>query len=368
MFTLRVDAKTELRLIDMWHVDQYFQLIRDNREHLARHLPWPAAHQTVEDTEDYILSARKALTTRGDVGVVVVHEGAIVGGAGLHIIRGDQGEGEIGYWLAADHTGKGIMTRAVKTLLDYGFDTCHLHRIIIRCSVENTKSCAIPDRLGFSEEGILRNHARLHGQYVDLRLWSMLVDEWHIERPNLHFTHQIAPRLSLRLLNKRDASALYTVIDDQRAYIAQTAPWVADVHDPADLDPIIADAQDKYAQYDGLTCVIWRDSAPLGMIAYRYWNTLNGHTQLDYWLVDTPDRAAILTEAVRVLTDYAFAVVDLNRVQVQCPDDQPCVVPPRLGFQQEGLLREARWHRDHYVDMRLYAMLADEWQNAITVP
>jgi ribosomal-protein-serine acetyltransferase len=84
----------------------------------------------------------------------------------------------IGYWLAEDQQGNGVMTRACRALVSYGFDTLQLHRVEIRCATGNERSCAIPKRLGFEHEGILREAEWLYDHYVDLHLFSILAQQW----------------------------------------------------------------------------------------------------------------------------------------------------------------------------------------------
>ncbi len=88
--------------------------------------------------------------------------------------------GYIGYWLSKDAQGKGIMTRAARALIDYGFEILDLNRIDIRAAVDNKKSRAIPERLGFNQEGILRQTEWLYDHYVDHVVYGMLANEWRV--------------------------------------------------------------------------------------------------------------------------------------------------------------------------------------------
>jgi ribosomal-protein-serine acetyltransferase len=70
------------------------------------------------------------------------------------------------------------VTRAVRALLDIGFRQVGLHRIEIHAGVENTRSRAIPERLGFTMEGIERESGRGSFGFHDSVVYSMLEDEW----------------------------------------------------------------------------------------------------------------------------------------------------------------------------------------------
>ena len=70
------------------------------------------------------------------------------------------------------------MTKCVQALLDYIFNYLKLHRVEIRCGIENDKSRAIPKRLGFKEEGIIRDGEYLYNHYHDLVVYGIISHEW----------------------------------------------------------------------------------------------------------------------------------------------------------------------------------------------
>ena len=71
------------------------------------------------------------------------------------------------------------MTRACAAMVSYAFREWPLNRVQIRCATGNVRSCAIPQRLGFTREGVIRQSEWLYDHFVDLVLYSMLASEWH---------------------------------------------------------------------------------------------------------------------------------------------------------------------------------------------
>jgi len=67
----------------------------------------------------------------------------------------------IGYWLAASAEGHGYMTEAASALVEYALRELGARRLEITCDARNTRSAAVARRLGFEQEGLLRNHMRL---------------------------------------------------------------------------------------------------------------------------------------------------------------------------------------------------------------
>ncbi|MEO7049127.1 MAG: GNAT family protein, partial [Ferruginibacter sp.] len=108
----------------------------------------------------------------------------IQGRIGLHYWNRQNNTAAIGYWLTKDALGKGIIIRACKALIDYGFSEMGLNRIEIKAATTNLKSQAIPEKLGFKKEGILREAEIVNGRYLDLVLFSLLKNEYATHTTN----------------------------------------------------------------------------------------------------------------------------------------------------------------------------------------
>jgi ribosomal-protein-serine acetyltransferase len=152
-------------------------VIAVNREHLAPWLPWAATY-SYQDALDYI--GRKAAQIEADDGFegAIVVGGEIVGGAGFHAMDRLNRSTSVGYWLAAEAQGSGLMTATVRALLDHAFHTLDLHRVVIEAVIDNSRSRAIPERLGFVEEGVQRQAKLVRGRFEDAALYSMLAPDW----------------------------------------------------------------------------------------------------------------------------------------------------------------------------------------------
>lgn len=82
------------------------------------------------------------------------------------------------YWLTESEQGQGIMTEALRKIIEYTFEELKLHRIEITCAIENNRSSALPKKLGFTFEGIERESGWLYDHFVDLEIYSLLAPEW----------------------------------------------------------------------------------------------------------------------------------------------------------------------------------------------
>lgn len=104
-------------------------------------------------------------------------EGECIGGCGYHgknnVLQLAHRD-EIGYWLATAHRGKGIMTEAVKAIVQYGFDVRKLLRIEAPVYSFNGESAAVLKRCGFQEEGYMKKMYFRNGEYHDARMFAIV--------------------------------------------------------------------------------------------------------------------------------------------------------------------------------------------------
>jgi ribosomal-protein-serine acetyltransferase len=177
MFRHALADDLHLRVLEDADADELYALIESDRGHLARWMPW-AESETRAELAVFIDRTRKQLADSDGFQVAIVRDGAIAGVAGFHGIDRANRATSIGYWLAERHEGRGIMTRAVRALVDHALVDEGLHRVEIRAAPDNLRSRAIPERLGFREEGLLRESERIGDRYLDSVVYGMLAPEW----------------------------------------------------------------------------------------------------------------------------------------------------------------------------------------------
>jgi len=168
----------ELRPFEERHANEIFATVNRNREHLRRYLPWVDRTRSPADVRLFLESAVAALVRGEELNAGIWAGKKLVGAIGHHRIDAVNRSASIGYWLAESAQGKGVMTRCCRAMVDYLFGERRLHRVEIRCAVTNTRSCAIPARLGFTREGVLRQAEWVNDAFLDLVVWSLLEDEW----------------------------------------------------------------------------------------------------------------------------------------------------------------------------------------------
>jgi ribosomal-protein-serine acetyltransferase len=169
-----IDSRTALRVLREDDAAELFAVTDANRAHLRRWLPWVDLVTSEDDSRSFLetVSAQREEGRGPTFGIV--HDGALAGVVGFLPIDRVNCCGEIGYWLAQDARGRGVMTQSCRFVIRYGFLTLDLNRIQIAAGTANTESRAIPERLGFRLEGILRGRENLYGTFIDHAMYSLL--------------------------------------------------------------------------------------------------------------------------------------------------------------------------------------------------
>jgi len=170
----------DIFLLDLANIsaERMFAAVDSNRAYLRQWLPWLDLNTAVEDSEAFIRRERKR--AEDGVGLIraIEYRSELCGIVGFNWIDPVNRACEIGYWLSEDRQGRGIMTRSVQAFIEYAFATRALNRITIPVAVENDKSRAIPEGLGFAQEGIRREAEWLYDHYVDHVVYALLRKNW----------------------------------------------------------------------------------------------------------------------------------------------------------------------------------------------
>lgn len=175
---ITVNENIVLELTSIQHAAGLFAAVDNSREHLSRFLPWVTNMRTEDNMRQYLQHCEQLYREATEVSFVIKYDGTIAGRIGLHYIHSHNKIAAIGYWISKTHEGKGIVLRSCKAVIEYGFEQLGLHRIEIKAAVKNTRSQAVPEKLHFTREAILREAEWVNDEFIDLYLYSLLQQEW----------------------------------------------------------------------------------------------------------------------------------------------------------------------------------------------
>ncbi|MFI5274095.1 MAG: GNAT family N-acetyltransferase [Ktedonobacterales bacterium] len=138
------------------------EAIAMSRDHLRRWMRFIDEHQTAEETRAYIVRSRAKWLLREDMNLGIWSPDLLRLYGGIGVMARDWAVPafELGYWLRADAAGHGYVTAAAGLLTGYLLGAHHAQRVQIRCDARNLRSAAVPRRLGYALEGVLRQAER----------------------------------------------------------------------------------------------------------------------------------------------------------------------------------------------------------------
>ena len=166
-----------MRLPEERDAQALFEVIDRNRKRLEEWLHWAHNTHSREDVLNYVQMARKDFQKPEAIHLLIFRKDEIIGGCGLRLNELNS-YGEIGYWIDAEFSGKGIVTDCCRAIVEYALTDMGLNRVQIRCASGNVRSAAIPKRLGFKHEGTLRKTIRTNDRFDDEECFGILRSDW----------------------------------------------------------------------------------------------------------------------------------------------------------------------------------------------
>ncbi|HTY89889.1 MAG TPA: GNAT family protein [Methanocella sp.] len=177
-FHIDAGGGLHIRLLELKDAPVLYALIDANRKELRDWAPWVDRTKGVEDSVDFIRAALEQQKSCTGLHAGLWLDGRLIGCIAYVHMDINNRRAMIGYWLAVPYRGRGLATRACMAMTDVAFRKLLMNKVEIYCGVENLKSRAIPERLGFKPEGILKQYEWINDRYIDVVAYGMLASEW----------------------------------------------------------------------------------------------------------------------------------------------------------------------------------------------
>ncbi len=180
------------------------------------------------------------------------------------------------------------------------------------------------------------------------------------------FHKTIEPSIYLKLMEKEDAEALFTAIHANRHHLSTWLPWIESTRSVLDTEAFITDNLRKYARKENLITGIWQESSLIGCIGFNEINYATKKATIGYWLSARHQGKGIITRACRILIEFAFNELQLEKIEILCALNnlKSRAVPQRLHFIEEDILPNHMRLTKEYVDIVLYSTDRHHWLNS----
>ena len=144
------------------------------QDNLRDGLPYPYTEQDGKEFISAMLSTDESET----FAFAITVDNMVIGSIGI-FRQGNihRQTAELGYYIAEEYWGKGIMTEAVKQICEYVFANSDIIRIYAEPFAYNIASCRVLEKVGFQYEGTLRSNAVKNGRVIDMEMYSLLKAE-----------------------------------------------------------------------------------------------------------------------------------------------------------------------------------------------
>ncbi|AFI89499.1 GNAT family N-acetyltransferase [Pectobacterium parmentieri] len=169
LYELRHQPHLRLTVQEESDADALFTLIQQEKPRLRRTLPWPDSVKSVDDTRETIRGNRQEFFSKTAAVYVIRWDDALAGIVSFNTIQDK--EGVIGYWIAEEFEGKGIVSQAVSTLIAAYTDAKLVEHCVIKASTVNTRSNAVAQRLGFRFHHTAKNAEQIGEQWFDHNIY-----------------------------------------------------------------------------------------------------------------------------------------------------------------------------------------------------
>ncbi|MEC0201830.1 GNAT family protein [Paenibacillus lautus] len=146
---------------------------------VSRYTAWPT-HRTMEDTRNYLNKVLQKYEQHAVApwGIVDKETGKIIGTSGFMAWNVHHAKAELGYALSKDYWNRSYMTEVIRTIISFGFDRMKLVRIEASCLPLNIGSARVMEKVGMTYEGLIRQTIFVKGKHEDLKLYSIVLDDY----------------------------------------------------------------------------------------------------------------------------------------------------------------------------------------------
>jgi ribosomal-protein-serine acetyltransferase len=182
VYKVDLGGGAELRPLEPWQASEFLEHMERARATVDPWIPWASVSTDLDSARQTLQRyADKQARDEGRIYGIWL-DGVLVGGTMFVSFDVASGNCEVGCWLEPAGTGHGLVTRAMRVLLDFAIERRGMHRVEWIAAVDNLPSLNVARRLGMSREGVRRSSYPHHGVRLDLEVWSILAPEWRAAR------------------------------------------------------------------------------------------------------------------------------------------------------------------------------------------
>ena len=168
--------------------------------------------------------------------------------------------------------------------------------------------------------------------------------------------------IKLRAWTEDDIEAALDIVLRNREHLQQFMHWMTPDYSAEHARKFLTESIAARKDRKSLGLAIVHASVLIGSIGFVEFDWKGRKTEIGYWIDKNVEGRGIVTRATRLLIDYAFNELKMNRIEIQCSAEniRSAAIPERLGFKLEGYLRQSEFRNGKLHDFKIYGLLADD--------
>lgn len=165
--------------------------------------------------------------------------------------------------------------------------------------------------------------------------------------------------IRLELITHAHALPIYSMVVANRNYLGTWLPFAHRMLALEHAETFVKGSMERNKLNIEYAFVVYEHHEPVGRIGVYKIDPLNHIGEIGYWLIENKQGKGIITQSCKTIIDFCFDTLNLNRIELKCGvhNTKSKAIALHLGFTQEGLLREAEWLHNSYIDLYLFALV-----------
>ena len=173
----------------------------------------------------------------------------------------------------------------------------------------------------------------------------------------------VSNEILLERIEVRDAPTIFYAIDQNRSHLGRWLPFVDPTKEISDSETYIRNVILHRDETFNEVYTIWFKGEFAGNIGFHNTDRVNEKTEIGYWLIARMTGNGIITRSCRVLIEFAFEQMRMNRITIRCAIGNAASekIPTRLGFSFEGIERSGERYHNLFLDLKIFSLLKKEF-------
>ncbi len=172
----------------------------------------------------------------------------------------------------------------------------------------------------------------------------------------------IDENIRIELINEHHSQAIFDMVDINRMHLREWLPFVDRMQTVEFAENFVKGTMERNKDGNEFAFVIIENELVIGRIGVYKIDHQNKIGELGYWLIENKQGKGIVTKSCKALISFCFNTLALNRIELKCGTEnvKSKMIPERLNFTLEGVIRQGELLHDQFIDLNLYSLLKND--------